>query len=343
MTAPLVVRRARTVLRVWGRDPVKMINGLATADIAAVTPESAAYTAFLTAKGRMVADARVLLRPGTGSPELLLTTDPDAAPGLLEHLRKFIPPLFARFEDVTADWRVVGVYGPGASETLSGAVEGMGWTGGALPADGAPEGAVALLSADPLALAVRSGETGEDGWDVLVSDGARGAGAAGASGTDVGDVGDVAAAAVGAADALEGALEAAGGRVVGEAALEPLRIAAGRPRWGAELTGDVIPLEAGLERAISRTKGCYTGQEVIIRILHRGHVNRHLRSLSFTGGEARPGTQLFEPGNEKPRGVVTSAVAGAGLGYVRREIEPPAELRAGSPDGPPVRVTALDG
>ena len=47
-----------------------------------------------------------------------------------------------------------------------------------------------------------------------------------------------------------------------------------------ELNEDVIPLEAGLrDRAISQTKGCYTGQEVIIRILHRGHVNRHLRGI----------------------------------------------------------------
>ena len=53
--------------------------------------------------------------------------------------------------------------------------------------------------------------------------------------------------------------------------VESLRIDAGRPRFGVDMTDDTIPLEAGLlERAISTTKGCYVGQEIIIRILHRG-------------------------------------------------------------------------
>lgn len=325
-TAPLVVRRDRAVLRVWGRDPVRMIDGLATADIGAVTADRSAYTAFLTPKGRMVADARVLLRPASGQPpELLLTTDPDALPALVEHLRKFIPPLFARFEDVTAEHAVVGVFGDGASSSATagiGAAAAPEATGGVeafVLSPAAEEGAVVVVSADPLALAVRVAETGGDGWELLVG--------------------------VERADAVVAAAERAGARRGTEADLEPLRIAAGRPRWGAELTPDVIPLEAGLERAISQTKGCYTGQEVIIRILHRGHVNRHLRALTFEGGAPAPGTELFEPGVEKPRGVVTSATEAQtpaiGLGYVRREVAPPAELRVGAPDGPAARVTAL--
>ena len=314
MTVPLVVPRSRTVLRVWGRDPVKMIHGLATGDITAASPERAVYTAFLTAKGRMVADARVLLLPGHQEPpELLLATDPGAATGLVEHLRKFIPPLFARFEDVSAEWRVIGVYGEGASRAATAGAAAAGMAGTLSP--DAMEDEIGATSVSPPAAAVRSAETGGDGWDLLVP--------------------------ASAAEAVQGALLDAGAVAGTEAELEPLRIAAGRPRWGAELTGDVIPLEAGLERAISQTKGCYTGQEVIIRILHRGHVNRHLRALELPVGSAA-GTELFEPGNDRPRGVVTSAADdGRGLGYVRREIEPPAELRAGSPDGPPVRVTAL--
>ena len=319
MAEPLAARRGRGVVRVWGRDPVKMVHGLATADIGAVTPDRAAYTAFLTPKGRMVADARVFLRPGAGSaPELILTTDPAALPGLLEHLRKFIPPLFARFEDVSADWAVVGVYGDGASEA---ARAGLGDASATLSPD-APEETVVTGSGDPAALAVRVAETGGDGWELLVP--------------------------ADRADVVVGAAVGAGAREVSEGGLEPLRIAAGRPRWGAELTAEVIPLEAGLERAISRTKGCYTGQEVIVRILHRGHVNRHLRALEFegTGGGAAgaavaAGTELFDPGGGKARGVVTSVAGERGLGYVRREVEPPAELRAGSPEGPPVRVTAI--
>src|SRR5690606_40475889 len=90
------------------------------------------------------------------------------------------------------------------------------------------------------------------------------------------------------------------------------------------------------------------GQEVIVRILHRGHVNWHLRGLLL--GEAPAparGTTLVRAGETKPVARVTSACASPvhgqtiALGYVRREVEPPAELRLGGPDGPPVQVVAL--
>jgi folate-binding protein YgfZ len=134
----------------------------------------------------------------------------------------------------------------------------------------------------------------------------------------------------------------------GHAVLEVLRIEAGRPRWGAELGEDVIPIEAGLlDRAISTTKGCYTGQEVIIRILHRGHVNRHLRGLILGESVPDPGTELFRAGEPKTVGRITSACLSPrfgralALGYVRREIEPGHVLRTGSPDGEPAEVCAL--
>jgi folate-binding protein YgfZ len=136
---------------------------------------------------------------------------------------------------------------------------------------------------------------------------------------------------------------------VGHSALEVLRIEAGRPRWGAELDETVIPIEAGLrDRAISQTKGCYTGQEVIIRILHRGRVNWHLRGL-FLGDVPAPaaGVELFRPGESKPVGRVTSACLSPlhdqtiGLGYVRREVEPPEVLRLGDPEGSEARVYEL--
>ncbi|NIP78086.1 MAG: hypothetical protein GWM90_02320 [Gemmatimonadetes bacterium] len=323
---PLVVQRSRGLLRVSGRDPVGMVQGLATADVEAVSEEQGVYTAFLTPKGRMVADARIFRAPargpgdggegggGAGTP-LLLDTDPTAVEPLHAHLGKFVPPLFARAEDVTERWAVVGVYGPGASAVAREVAGGLG--ADAFPEEPAEERVVPLRAG----FAVRTLVSGDDGWDFFVLAGGR--------------------------EALVDALLGAGGRPGDPEALEALRVAAGRPRWGRELTEDVIPLEAGLlDRAISQAKGCYTGQEVIVRILHRGHVNRHLRRLEFSGPAPEPGAELFEPGGDRPRGTVTSAVAndaGAiGLGYVRREIEPPAEMRLAAPDGDPVRVTALD-
>lgn len=314
MTAPLVVERSRGLLRITGRDPVKMIHGLATADIEAVSPERGQYTAFLTPKGRMVADARVFRSVADADAAgLLLDTSPDALPGLVAHLRKYVPPLFARAEDVSDAWAVVGVYGEGADDAVAAATPPL-----RPPLDDLAEEAVVPIQDG---FRTRTLITGGPGWDVFVEASRR--------------------------DQLVEALLGAGGRPGDPDALEALRVAAGRPRWGRELTEDVIPLEAELlDRAISQGKGCYTGQEVIVRILHRGHVNRHLRRLEFAGPAPETGTELFEEGSDRVRGVVTSAVeneiGALGLGYVRREVELPAELRVGAPDGDPVQVTALD-
>lgn len=315
---PLLVERTRGLLHASGRDPVKMIHGLATADIEAVTPEQGAYTVFLTPKGRIVADARVL---ADGEGGLWIETDPAALSPLQAHFGKFIPPLFARFGDVSGDWAVLGVYDDGATDVAGSAVSVLGGPD-ALPPDAPDERVVALGGRLADGFALRTRLTGGDGWDLFVPASQR--------------------------DALVEALLDAGGRPGEPETLEALRVMAGRPRYGRELTGDVIPLEAGLlDRAIDQEKGCYTGQEVIVRILHRGHVNRHLRRLEFSGPIPEPGTELFEPGVDKPRGMVTSAVendaGGLGLGYVRREVEPPAELRVGSPEGEPVNVLELDG
>ena len=310
---PLVLERSRGLLRATGRDPVKMVHGLVSADVESLGPDRGAYGFFLTAKGRVVADARIL---SDGDGGLWIDVDPGALGPLRAHLKKFVPPLFATFEDVSGDWAVVGVYGDGATGVAGAAVAELGGPE-ALPGD-APEERVIRFDAG---FALRTLLTGDDGWDLFVPTAQR--------------------------DAVVDRLLEAGGRPGDPDVIDALRIAAGRPRYGRELTEDVIPLEAGLlERAIDQEKGCYTGQEVIVRILHRGHVNRHLRRLEFHQDAPEPGTELFEPGVEKARGVVTSAAeneAGAiGLGYVRREVEPPAELHVGSPEGPPVRVTELD-
>ena len=144
-------------------------------------------------------------------------------------------------------------------------------------------------------------------------------------------------------------LVAAGAAVLDEDTLEVLRVEAGQPRWGADIDENTIPLEAGLrERAISQTKGCYTGQEVIVRILHRGHVNWLLRGVRF--GELPPplrDTQLLHTADHRKIGRITSAVRSPALGetialaYVRRELTPPAEALLESASGPRVAIVAL--
>ena len=129
------------------------------------------------------------------------------------------------------------------------------------------------------------------------------------------------------ADKLIAAVKAAGGRACGWQALETARIEAGIPRFGADMDETNIPLEAGLDnRAISFTKGCYIGQEVIARIRTYGQVAKALRGLRLANDlETLPakGDKLFHAGKEV--GYITSAVASPtfkaniALGYVRRE------------------------
>jgi len=120
---------------------------------------------------------------------------------------------------------------------------------------------------------------------------------------------------------------------VSPAEAEFYRIQCGIPKWGAELSEEVIPVEAGLDAtAISYTKGCYLGQEVISRIKSIGHVNRHLRALRV------PEDLRFSPGDiligsdKKIAGFITSVLPegfsseiGA-LGYVRRGFDEPGSV-----------------
>jgi folate-binding protein YgfZ len=116
------------------------------------------------------------------------------------------------------------------------------------------------------------------------------------------------------------------GDELSEDELERLRIAAGRPRFGHEIDDRVLPAEAGLvERAVSFTKGCYPGQEPIVRLHRRGHVNRTLRVLELENG-AVPELQAHVRHGEKVVGRITSAVPGLALGYVRVEVPDDAEL-----------------
>jgi folate-binding protein YgfZ len=112
---------------------------------------------------------------------------------------------------------------------------------------------------------------------------------------------------------------------VDEATAEVLRVEAGEPRWGAELVSTTIPLEASLERAISYTKGCYIGQEVIARATHRGQKQRKLVGLLLGELAPAPGTELRR--GEKKLGWITSVVKSPkrgqtiALGYLHREAQ----------------------
>ena len=320
------VDRAR--VRVTGRDPVGMLQGILTnrvpesaalsATAPGVTRGRAAYSAVLTPKGKMVADLSVVRGPRGDDQGLLLDVPALALPGLLAHLGRYVPPRFAAAADVTAEVAALTVAGPGAEGLLSRDALGLRVEAEELRALAEGEW-IWVDTGGAGVLVMRSGELSVASFDVLADRGT--------------------------ADALERVAQRAGAVPLTAAELNVLRVEAGRPVWGAELTEETIPPEAGIDaRAIDHTKGCYTGQEVIVRIRDRGHVNRRLRALRLEGTVLpAPGAELWVEGGERPVGAVTSAVlsprAGAlALSYLRREVAVPGEVRLGASDGPRARA-----
>jgi len=141
---------------------------------------------------------------------------------------------------------------------------------------------------------------------------------------------------------------------IDSAAAEVIRIEQGLPRWGCELTDEIIPIEANLEqRTIDYQKGCYIGQEVISRIKMSGQTNKRLRGLiSLNNTPLESGMKLVAPSaSGKEAGWITSATRSPrlgkeiALGYVKRGFNDPAtnlEALSLDPAGPiPVEVVSL--
>ncbi len=171
------------------------------------------------------------------------------------------------------------------------------------------------------AIVTRTSDAGESGFDVYVE--------------------------AAQSEAFRSALVDAGVPLVDDVVAEAIRIESGVPAFGRDMDAETIPLEAGIEnRAISFTKGCYVGQEVIVRVLHRGHgrVARKLVGLRLDGDRV-PAVDTAVQSGDKPVGEITSSTWSPALGrpialaYVHRDfVEPGTSL---SVDGAAAEVAAL--
>src|SRR5581483_12004652 len=135
------------------------------------------------------------------------------------------------------------------------------------------------------------------------------------------------------------ALPALDGTPLSDDAWEILRVEAGTPRYGVDMEEDRLVLEANLDDAVSLTKGCYLGQEVVARATARGHINRKLRGLLLDGTTpATRGSKISAPSREDA-GHITSSVVSPRLGpialaYVHRTVwDPGTELVVHDPSG----------
>jgi aminomethyltransferase len=291
---------SRGCIEVSGEDAERWLDGMLSNHIAVLregSEESGCYALLLTPKGRVVADLHVLLRGAA----YWLETRRDAVPGVIERLQRYIIADDVELRDRSEDFDRLGVEGPGAPALLATGAPG-------LPA----RDACCELNIGAESVVVAAfGWSGERAYQLFA---ARGSGER-------------------VAAALQ---EAAAGLVHADPrVLEILRIEAGIPMLGAELDEEVLPAEAHLDHAISTSKGCYTGQEIVARLRSRGQVNHLLVGLRFEDAEKLPAVGEKLVVAERESGEITSAchssTAGPiGLGYVRREhAEPGTRLLAG--------------
>ena len=292
--AAIVDLSDRGRMRFHGSGAKEALNGLLTCDVAPLANGHGAYGAALTNKGKVIADVSVFAMD-----ESFLVEVPNAVwPAWKDLVNKFVNPRLSKRTDETELTCEIGLFGPRAASIVASMTGSEVAALEALPMYGhltlAAEGIIVNVAHIP--------DFGVEGYRLLA-----------------------------VRDAFEqlrdGALRL-GGRVVGAEAVEAARIEAGRPLWGVDMDDSTLPQEANLEalNAISFTKGCYTGQEVVARLHFRGHVNKRVIGLRVEGSTVPPrGTTVVSDGKEV--GDIRSSVMSPRFGPIalamlRREVNP---------------------
>ncbi len=285
-------RSERGKLALTGPDAVEFLNGQITNELATLAPGQGCYAAFLTHKGKMLGDLRVLAVAGEhGELELLLDTERAALQALFDMIRRFKVGYRVELHKRTVERGLLSLIGPRADEL-------------APTAPGPEENANGSVEIDGLrALAIRT----HGGLDLLCR----------AEDTDA-----LAAAlrARGATPVGEAAVECV--RVEDGRPRYGIDLDESVIPQEAGLN----------ERAVSFTKGCYVGQETVARLFYRGKPNRHLRGLRLSAPAQTGEPLLLGEREVGRVGSVASSpsLGPIALALVRREAEPGARLDVGA-------------
>ena len=285
-----------------GDDRATFLHRIVSNDVESLSTGQGTYAMLLTHRGKIIADLNIYVLKDA----ITIDTAPETAGNIFSELDKYIVADDVELSDVTEETGAVAVHGPKSSELVQAALN-------VNDLETLSERHSCVREGDALfqhpIVCVKTNATGEVGytlytaaegvaalWETLMTKGAQ---------LDV--------------------------QPIGWNALESLRIEAGIPRYGTELTDAVIPLEAELEHAIDFEKGCYIGQEIVARMKYRGHPNRLLRGIEIDDNrpsqddcELRPGAPVFNA--DKEVGWVTSATFAptlekkVALGYVRTAV-----------------------
>jgi len=310
-SAGIIDHSDRVKVRLSGADRVSFLNGLVTKDVAAMKAGQWTYALVLNPKGKVVGDTWVYAMEDAFLLDLLR----DESSWVLDHIRRHLVSDDVTIEELpaVAHLAVHGPLAPNLVRRVLGSTKAPG-PGEFLTLPVDRKRSVLVSSSDYLRLPgfrfLSWTDSLDDVWRSLT-----------ASGPTVGS----------------------GAIPIGREAWNILRIEAGRPRAGVDMDENTIALEARMEPAISFTKGCYEGQEVIARATYQGHMNRLLVGFRAEG-DAIParGDPVLVGGQHL--GNVTSAAYSPtlrsviALGYVRRPNDAPGTRVVIESDGWQVRA-----
>lgn len=294
---------SETAFEMSGKDSVSFLHGMVSNDVTSLQEGEGCYATCLTPTGKMISDLKIYALPD----RLLVLLLAKKKKEILEYFDKFIFTEEVLFEDLEDKVELLSLQGP-MSPQLFKEIVGTSLEGKPHCHEGFQVGEMSLR-------AFKVSHTGEDGFDFLILR---------KDGTTFHDL-------------LKRKGRSYGLLEIHDEVLEILRIEAAIPRYGIEMDETTIPLEVGLEGAVSYTKGCYVGQEVIARIKHIGHVNRLLSGLKLPILVSR-GDLVFQDGEEVGR-VTSSCFAPAvsshvALAMLRREaIKPDISLTVKTESG----------
>jgi folate-binding protein YgfZ len=295
--AGLIDRSDRSLLQFTGPDRLPFLQGMLSNDLRALKPFDGQYAAILTQQGKVIADVRVLCAMNS----IYLDFWAHLKEKILAHLNRYLVADEVEIADRSSEYTFVSVRGPRAGALIRAVVPGAD-----LPSQTKQH---AMIAIDSAAVCIVREDPGDPVYDLILPRASAGA----------------------IAQRLTDSGRPLSASWIGTAAQEVLRVEAGIPLYGVDFGEDNLLLEVGLADAVSFTKGCYLGQEIVERIRSRGHVNKKLCGLLLNGlVVALPGDRLHS--SHKEAGAITSSVVSPrlgrpiALGYVAKEFWEPGTI-----------------
>ncbi len=281
----------RGVIEVRGQDRIQFLHNVLSNDIKSLSPGNGAPACLLNAQAKIIANMNVLCFDEF----LWLALDYILKDKLSDALGKLIIMEQVELTDRSDELKLISVHGPKAKELIQNALKEKSILEKLLDHK-------TFTVDNTSATVIRINLIGEVGYGLLIPK----------DRTDL------------VYSALKQSGKPLGLIQIQASTLEVLRIEAGIPRYGIDFDDSHIPLEAGLEKTISFTKGCFPGQEILARLDSRGGVSKKLIGLELKGEIApKKGDQITKDNNEV--GSITSAVFSptlkrvVAMGYLKKE------------------------